>query len=103
MRSGGWQVGLDIGGTFTDVIAGHAASAAIRSAKVKSSPRNPIQGLLDGLKAVGLEWSDVDDLIHGTTVVTNAIVEDRCARVGYVATEGFAAGVAIGRQNRRYL
>jgi N-methylhydantoinase A len=103
IRSGGWQVGLDIGGTFTDVIAVELRTATIRSAKVKSSANNPIEGLLDGLKAVGLAWDDVDDLIHGTTIVTNAIVEGAFARVAFIATEGFSDVLAIGRQNRRYL
>jgi N-methylhydantoinase A len=59
--------------------------------------------LLSALAAVGLKWSEVTDLVHGTTMVTNAIVEGRLAKVALIATKGFADTLAIGRQNRRHL
>ena len=99
----GWQVGIDVGGTFTDVIAVHRARGEVRAAKVPSRTDDRIAGLLAALGAVDLAWADVDDLIHGTTIVTNAIVQDDHAKVALIATRGFADTLAIGRQNRRHL
>ncbi len=99
----GWQVGIDIGGTFTDVIALQPSTGEIVQAKVRSHPDDPIAGLLAALAAVGIPWERVDDLMHGTTMITNAIVEDRLAEVALIATEGFADTLVIGRQNRRHL
>ena len=99
----GWQVGIDIGGTFTDVIAFQPSTGTIAEAKVRSHPDDPVAGLLAALEVVGIPWDGVDDLMHGTTMVTNAIVEDRLAEVALIATRGFADTLAIGRQNRRHL
>ena len=99
----GWQVGIDVGGTFTDVIAVHRARAEVRAAKVPSRIDDRIAGLLAALGAVDLAWSDVDDLIHGTTIVTNAIVQGDHANIALIATRGFSDTLAIGRQNRRHL
>jgi len=101
--TGGWQLGIDIGGTFTDVVAFEPETGALRSAKARSRPDDPLASLLDGLSAVGVDWAQAADLVHGTTVVTNAIIEGRLAKIALVATEGFADTLAIGRQNRRYL
>ncbi|MBL6932152.1 MAG: hydantoinase/oxoprolinase family protein [Rhodospirillales bacterium] len=98
-----WQVGIDIGGTFTDVVAVQPATGDARTAKVVTCVDDRVAGLQAALGAVNLEWSDVDDLIHGTTMVTNAIVENNLARVALVATRGFSDTLAIGRQNRRHL
>ena len=99
----GWQVGIDVGGTFTDVIAVHRARGEVRVAKVPSRSDDRIAGLVTALGAVDLAWADVDDLIHGTTIVTNAIIEDDHAKVALIATRGFSDTLAIGRQNRRHL
>ncbi len=101
--STGWQVGIDIGGTFTDVVASHSDNGADFQAKVRSRPDDPIASLLAALDAVGVSWGDVDDLMHGTTLVTNAIIEDKLAATALVSTQGFTDTLAIGRQNRRYL
>ena len=99
----GWQVGIDVGGTFTDVIAVSRAHGEVRVAKVPSRSDDRIAGLMAALAAVDLDWSAVDDLIHGTTIVTNAIVQGEHARVALIATQGFSDTLAIGRQNRRHL
>ncbi len=99
----GWQVGIDVGGTFTDVIAHHRARGEVRAAKVPSRTDDRIAGLVAALGAVDLQWADVDDLIHGTTIVTNAIIQGDHARVALIATHGFSDTLAIGRQNRRHL
>ncbi len=101
--SGGWRVGIDVGGTFTDVVAVHRTRPGARVAKVPSRSDDRVAGLLAALHAVDLAWADVDDLVHGTTLVTNAIVEDDLAEVALIATRGFSDTLAIGRQNRLHL
>ena len=98
-----WQVGVDVGGTFTDVVALDSTGLEIRTAKVQSRPSDPRAGLRAALAAVGLEWETVADLVHGTTLVTNAIVEDRLAKVALITTQGFGDSLVIGRQNRKHL
>ncbi len=98
-----WQVGIDVGGTFTDVVALHPDQRELRTAKVQSRAAEPQEGLRAALAAVGLDWSEVADLVHGTTLITNAIVEGRLAKVALITTEGFGDSIAIGRQNRRHL
>ena len=101
--SGGWQVGVDVGGTFTDVVAVNRNGSDTRVAKVPSRSDDRVAGLLAALRAVDLAWKDVDDLIHGATLVTNAIIEDDLAEVALIATRGFSDTLAIGRQHRRHL
>ncbi len=101
--SGGWRVGIDIGGTFTDVVAIAPDGRTVRTAKVDTRTDDRVLGLLAGLEAVGLGWGDVTDLVHGTTMVTNAIIENQMADAALVATRGFSDTLAIGRQNRRHL
>ena len=73
----GWQVGIDIGGTFTDLVALKPATGELRSIKVPTQRNDPVASIKAALAAAGLDAIDVDDLVHGTTLVTNAIVEDR--------------------------
>ncbi len=103
MTTTGWQIGIDVGGTFTDVVALNRANGEVRMAKVTSRPDDPVAGLLAAFEGAGIAWEDVEDLVHGTTLITNAIVQDRLAEVALVATKGFSDTIAIGRQNRRYL
>lgn len=98
-----WQVGIDIGGTFTDIVAFRPDDGAVRTAKVATTTSDRAVGLTAAFAAVGLQWSDVADLIHGTTMVTNAIVEEDLSEVALITTEGFSDTLAIGRQNRRHL
>ena len=105
--AGGWLVGIDIGGTFTDVVAVASDdgpdAGTVRTAKVDTRTDDRVLGLVSALEAVGLGWDDVSDLVHGTTMVTNAIVENKLADAALVATRGFSDTLAIGRQNRRHL
>ena len=96
-------MGVDVGGTFTDVVAIPPGPGETRIAKVATRPGDRVNGLFDALAAVGLDWSEVGDLIHGTTMITNAIIEGHLAKVALIATRGFADTLAIGRQNRREL
>ncbi len=101
--SGGWQAGIDVGGTFIDVVARNGTTGETRAAKVRTRTGDRISGIVAALAAVDLAWDDVDDLIHGTTMATNAIVEGTLADVALIATDGFADTLEIGRQNRLHL
>ncbi|MCX8133106.1 MAG: hydantoinase/oxoprolinase family protein [Roseococcus sp.] len=100
--SGGWRVGVDMGGTFTDVLALHPREAP-RTAKTPTRPDDPVAGIMAALAAVGLAPEEVEELAHGTTRITNALVEGRLAPVALIATAGFEDIVEIGRQSRRDL
>jgi N-methylhydantoinase A len=103
MPDGGWQVGIDIGGTFTDLVALLPSTGEVRSIKVPTERNDPVASILAALAAAGLASEEVDDLIHGTTLVTNAIVEDRVEPVALVATRGFEDVLDIGRGGRQHL
>jgi N-methylhydantoinase A len=98
-----WLVGIDIGGTFTDAVALDASGATLRSAKVPSRPDDPVGALLAALDAVGLAHGQVRNLVHGTTRITNAIVEGKLPPVALVTTAGFEDVLAIARLRRRDL
>ncbi|MCP4620255.1 MAG: hydantoinase/oxoprolinase family protein [Bradyrhizobium sp.] len=102
-RSANWQVGIDIGGTFTDIVARNLETGEQRLTKVRSRIDDPLEGLVAAISATGLLWEDVSDLIHGTTIVTNAIVKNELATTALVTTEGFSDTLDIGRQNRLHL
>lgn len=103
MQQQGWQVGIDIGGTFTDLVALHPGSGEVRSTKVPTQRNDPVASILSALAAADLVAGDVADLVHGTTLVTNAIVEDRVEPVALVATRGFEDVLDIGRAGRQHL
>lgn len=98
-----WRLGIDIGGTFTDVIAVSPDGATRRSAKVPSKPSEPVQAIVESIEAVGLGWDEVGEIVHGTTIVTNDIVEHQFRPCALIATRGFADSIEIGRTSRRYL
>jgi N-methylhydantoinase A len=103
MAKSGWQVGIDIGGTFTDLVALLPGTGEVRSIKVPTQRNDPVASIQAALAAAGLAPEEVDDLIHGTTLVTNAIVEDRVEPVALVATRGFEDVLDIGRGGRQHL
>jgi N-methylhydantoinase A len=94
------RVGVDVGGTFTDLVAIDPVSDVVRSRKVLTTPEAPARGVLAGLKALA---SDASSIAHGTTIVTNAIVEGRHARTALVTTRGFRDVLEIARQSRQEL
>ena len=93
-------VGVDVGGTFTDVTAVDEATGRVVVTKVPSEPRNEAAALLAGLAALGIASRDVRRLVHGTTVGTNAVLERRGARVAVLTTAGFRDLIEIGRTKR---
>ena len=94
-------VGIDTGGTFTDIVAleNGPNGRRLRQCKVLSDPADPSSPILEGLKKLGLAELALQ-MIHGTTVATNAVLEAKGARVAYVTSEGFADVLSLGRQER---
>ena len=98
-------VGVDVGGTFTDVAL--IAGGRLVTAKVATTVADPAEGVIEGVRVAldraGIGAGDVTHFGHGTTVATNAMLERRGARTAYVATRGFADVPALGRQARPHL
>ncbi|MBN1934266.1 MAG: hydantoinase/oxoprolinase family protein [Anaerolineae bacterium] len=96
------HVGVDIGGTFTDLVLNRDGQLQIH--KVLSTPRDPSQAMLAGLASLHAQSLAVLDRVsHGSTVATNAILERKGAKTAFVTTQGFRDLLAIGRQNRPVL
>jgi N-methylhydantoinase A len=93
-------VGIDVGGTFTDLTAVNAETGRVVVTKVPSRPRHEAEAVLAGLEALGIAGADVRRLVHGTTVGTNAVLERRGARVALLTTAGFRDLIEIGRTKR---
>jgi N-methylhydantoinase A len=93
-------VGIDVGGTFTDLTAVDESTGRVVVTKVPSRARNEAAAVLDGLAALGIVPRDVRRLVHGTTVGTNAVLERRGAPVAVLTTQGFRDLVEIGRTKR---
>jgi len=93
-------VGIDVGGTFTDLTAVDAETGRVVVTKVPSRPRQEAAAVLAGLEALGIASADVRRLVHGTTVGTNAVLERRGARVALLTTAGFRDLIEIGRTKR---
>ena len=102
-----WRIGVDIGGTFTDVALVDDASGAIGVAKALTTPGDFARGVLDALgqalERYGVRTAEVGLLVHATTVVTNAILEEKGARAALVATRGFRDVLELRRSSRRDL
>ena len=89
-----WMVGIDTGGTFTDLIAFEVDSGELRVAKVSSEPADPssaVMAALEELFATGVQPAEIASLVHGTTVATNAILEGKGVKTGLLITDGFRA------------
>jgi N-methylhydantoinase A len=94
------RVATDIGGTFTDLVVVDSESGDVRIAKVSTTQRDLAQGALDVIAAGEVEPAAIDELVHGTTVVINALTERTGARTALVTTSGFRDVLEIGRGNR---
>ena len=94
------SVGVDVGGTFTDLVLFDPISGRLTVGKVPSTPANQADGVMAGLGGLVPDLGCLDRLIHGTTVSTNALLERKIARVGLVTTRGFRDALEIGRTRR---
>jgi N-methylhydantoinase A len=99
-----YRLGIDIGGTFTDATLIDEATGEVRIGKVSSTPGDPSVGFHEAtrriLREAGVSPADVRYVVHGTTVATNAIIEGKVARTGFITTEGFRDMLEIQRQIR---
>src|SRR5258708_6825799 len=97
-----FRIGIDTGGTFTDIVAVDAAYGAMHVTKVSSTPANPAIGLVRGVHQIlddmGAGVADVAGLAHGTTVATNALLQGRIDGLGLIVTAGFRHILEIARQ-----
>ena len=97
----GYRLGVDVGGTFTDLLLFNEDSGAFWRHKTPSTPHDSSEGILNGVDAIcaeaGVAASDIEYLLHGTTVATNAVLEGKGARVGLVTTEGYRHIMQIAR------
>ncbi|MEM7751244.1 MAG: hydantoinase/oxoprolinase family protein, partial [Pseudomonadota bacterium] len=92
------RVGVEVGGTFTDLVI--ARDGEIKIAKVPSTPKQPDVGALNAIEAAGLELASIDDLVHGSTVATNAVLERKGGRVAAFVTQGTRDIFGLQRQDR---
>jgi N-methylhydantoinase A len=91
---------VDIGGTFTDLIAFDVAARRIHHAKSLTTPRDPVTGVIDCIRKTGLDAGGVGNLIHGSTIAINTLIERKGATVGLLVTRGTRDVYIIGRGNR---
>ena len=96
------RVGVDIGGTFTDIVLEH--SRGLTSCKVLTDYTDPGRAILFGIEKVAREanlpMASIEQVIHGTTLVTNALIERRGARMAFITTEGFRDVIEMRAENR---
>ena len=97
------RVGVDTGGTFTDVVAFDEDSGELAATKTPSTPADPAEGFMHGIAKVlaelGVTWEAVSAVCHGTTVATNQLLEGEVGRLGFVTTDGFGDLLEIARQS----
>ncbi len=97
----GYRLGVDVGGTFTDLLLFNETTGAFWRHKTPSTPHDSSEGILNGVTAIcdaaGVAATEIDYLLHGTTVATNAVLEGKGARVGLITTEGYRHMMQIAR------
>lgn len=93
--------GIDVGGTFTDLYYSTGAPGSERVLKVPSTPDDPSRGLIDALDAASIQMSELDIILHGTTIATNAVIERKGARTALITTRGFRDVLELGRRDRQ--
>ncbi len=93
-------LGVDVGGTFTDLIHVDERSATVHVAKVPTTVANQAFGVLAAIERAGIPLGGVEQIIHGTTTTTNALLERKLARTGLITTRGFRDVLELGRRTR---
>ena len=96
----GQIVGVDVGGTFTDLVMLNEATGQVNLAKVPSTLDNQAFGVLAALDEAGAEFEALDLIIHGTTTTTNAVLERKLSPTGLITTQGFRDILELGRRTR---
>ena len=95
-----YNLGIDVGGTFTDFALWDRERSVATLIKVPSTPSNQAEGIIRGIDELGCPLNEMERIVHGTTVGTNAILQGRGARVGLITTKGFRDLIEIGRTQR---
>jgi len=93
-------LGIDVGGTFTDLIYVDKENNIIEFAKVPTSPENQAFGVMDAIKKANLKLDHVKLIVHGTTTTTNALLERKLSKTGLITTKGFKDVIELGRRTR---
>ena len=96
----GLVAGVDVGGTFTDLVIFDPVSGDVRLAKVPTTLPNQSGGVLAAFEAAGADLAALDLIVHGTTTTTNAVLERRLAKTGLITTMGFRDVLELGRRTR---
>ena len=96
----GLIAGVDVGGTFTDLVIFDPVNGTVRLAKVPTSLPNQAPGVLSAFEAAGADLSTIDLIVHGTTTTTNAVLERALCKTGLITTEGFRDVLELGRRTR---
>ncbi len=96
----GLVAGVDVGGTFTDLVIFDPAMGSVRLAKVPTSLPNQAPGVLAAFDAAGADLAQIDLIVHGTTTTTNAVLERALAKTGLITTLGFRDVLELGRRTR---
>ena len=103
-HSPNYRIGVDIGGTFTDVVLWNVAGDETRQTKLLTTPDDPSRAVIDGIKQILCDANilpqDVEAVIHGTTLVANALIERKGVKTGLITTKGFRDVLEIGREWR---
>ena len=102
-RTVGLVIGIDTGGTFTDMVVLDPATGHVDSLKTSSIPSAPGQAIVNALDEGGVAADEIETFTHGTTVGTNALIERTGCRVAFVTTKGFEDTPFIQRINRKVL
>lgn len=98
--SGQFTVGVDVGGTFTDIFVLDEASGKVFTGKVPSTRGDQSKGFVEGIGQIVENFADIGTVIHGTTVGTNALLERKGARTGIITTQGFRDVLEMRRRDR---
>ena len=96
----GELIGVDVGGTFTDLVRLNQSTGEVRLAKVTSTMENQAFGVMQALDEAGTNLRDVALVVHGTTTTTNAVLERKLSRTGLITTSGFRDILELGRRTR---
>ncbi len=99
-KQGGFVAGIDVGGTFTDLVLVEPRTRSVRLAKVPTTVENQSFGVIGALAAAEADLAALDLIVHGTTTTTNAVLERKLARTGLITTNGFRDVLELGRRTR---
>ena len=98
------RVGVDVGGTFTDFVLVDEKRDIIFTGKQLTTPKDPSLAICEGVERItreaGVDMGDLDGIVHGTTLVTNTLIERDGAKIGLITTEGFRDVLEVGHEMR---